>query len=255
METINNFFDFISRYFFALNPIWPYLITFLSGSLAGIVTFASDFTDKPKVLIKSGWCRAYSLFNGAMATLIFIILDALNIKIMTLSFSNDRILLSALVGLMWYNILSSSILSTNESDIETSKSLTNIFLRTKKYFYHHYSMNQMTILRPIVWDIVKGIDDEEFYEFTIKCVFLARGISADKGDSLGNIYRQYKESSANVSDYKTSISIDIAKIVGVNLLRQVALEIKEEPRIGSNLTSLECKLERLKSNDLGGKHA
>ena len=109
-------------------------------------------------------------------------------------------------------------------------------------------MNQMTILRPKVWDIIKDIDDSSFYDFSVRCIHLAKGISAEKGASLGETYSQYKETSFEAQDYKCAVAIDIAKIIGIDLLDQVAKEVKKQPSISQDILQLENKLKELDTN-------
>lgn len=225
----------------------PFAVSFFAGAIAGVVTFASDFTDKPRVLFKSGWCWAYAIFNGGMAVLLFSILRRLDIQILSLSFNDAQLLLAAIVGVSWFKFLTSSWFS-DEAGSLSSQSLTGLFLKTKKYLYHHYSMNQMTILRPKVWEIVKDIDDSSFYDFSVRCIHMARGINAEKGAALGQIYSQYKETSFQVQDYKCAIAIDIAKIIGIELLDQVAKEVKNQPSISQNILQLDNKLKELDTN-------
>ena len=211
-------------YYFTLAG--PFSVSFLAGAIAGVVTFASDFTDKPRVLFKSGWCWAYAIFNGGMAVLIFSVLRRLDIQILSLSFSDAQLLLAAIVGVSWFKFLTSSWFN-DEAGSLSSQSLTGLFLKTKKYLYHHYSMNQMTILRPKVWDIIKDIDDSSFYDFSVS---------------------QYKETSFEAQDYKCAVAIDIAKIIGIDLLDQVAKEVKKQPSISQDILQLENKLKELDTN-------
>ena len=243
-ESTRNILDAILYY---LTLAGPFVVSFLAGAGAGVVTFANDFTDKPKVLFKSGWCWAYALFNGGMAVLIFSILRRLDIQILSLPFNDAQLLLSAIVGVSWFKFLTSTWFS-NESGTLSSQSLAGLFLKTKKYLYHHYSMNQMTILRPKVWDIIKDIDESSFYEFSVRCIHLAKGISAEKGAALGESYSQYKESSVEVQDYKSAVSIDIAKIIGTDLLEQVAKEVKSQPSISQDILQLDNRLQELDTN-------
>lgn len=217
-------------------------IAFFAGCVAGSITFANDFTDKPKVLILSGWCWSYAIFNGIMAALIFSILEQLDIKILSLSFSNAQVLLATVVGIGWFKFLTSSFFSEESANFP-AQAISSMFLTIKKYLYHHYSMNQMSILRPKTWDIVKNIKDEDFYNFTVQCIQLAKGISAEKGALLGENYSKLKESSSNVGGYKCTIAIDIAKIIGISLLKQIAEEQNNEKNsISSVISALDSKL-------------
>lgn len=227
--------------------VGPFAVSFFAGAVAAVVTFADDFTDKPKILFKSGWCWAYALFNGGMAVLIFSILKRIDVQILSLSFKDAQFLLAAIVGISWFKFLTSTWYN-NESSSLSSQSLTWFFFKTKKYLYHHYSMNQMTILRPKVWNIVNDIDDSSFYDFSVRCIQLAKGISAEKGASLGESYSQYKETNFDVQDYKCAVAIDIAKIIGVDLLDQVAKEVKRQPSVSQDILQLESKLRKLNTN-------
>ena len=224
-----------------------FFIAFLAGAIAGFVTFASDFTDKPRILFRSGWCWAYALFSGAMAVLVFSILRRLDIQILSLSFNDAQLLLAAIIGAGWFKFLSSSWFN-NESGNLSSQSLTGLFFKTKKYLYYHYSMNQMKELQPKVWDIVKRIDDSSFYYFSVRCIHLAKGISSEKGAILGDIYSQYKEKSSEIQDYKSAISIDIAKIIGIDLMQQVADEVKSLPSVSQDIEQLDAMLKVLDSH-------
>jgi len=229
-------------YIYLFKPVVPYFISFFAGAIAGIITFANDFTDKPSVLLKSWWCRAYAIFNGLMAILIYTILSSIDIKILSLSFSDEPAMLSAIVGISWYSFLSSSAINASDSNSEFANSISSMFIKTKKYLYLHYTMNQVTILRPIVWNIIKEINEDEFYDFSIRCINLAKGISAEKGKTLGELYKEYTENSANVNDYKYTIATEITKLIGINLLEQVTKEMHESPTVRDEIDELNARL-------------
>ena len=221
-------------------------LAFLVGGLAGLVSFANDFTDKPLVILQSWPCHLYAAYSGTLALLTFKIVEILDIKILALSISAHPYILAALVGGGGYALVSAYLKTDTEEDKKLSKLLHILFHKIHTILYHQYGIIQNSKLRPDVSSIMHDVDDINVWEFSIKCIIQARGINEEKGNSLGESYKTYSESGMGLGAYKVEIGMDLAKIIGLDLLKQVSSEIKNSPNsVSDEIKELESLTEKL----------
>lgn len=188
----------------------------------------------------------FAIYYGSMSMISYLILDSLNIKLVSLSISDHRYLLALIVGITGLSLLISTLEKSTGSDKETSKILLVLFKKFQKVLYSQYSRTQNTRLRPKVWEIVKDIKDEYFWDFSLRCIHTAKDIHEEKGNALGETYSKYKENCINPSAYKSEIGVGLAKIIGIELLQHVAKEFQYfQSSLTNDIQSLDSELEQL----------
>lgn len=225
----------------------PLLAGFVGG-FAGIITFIHDFFDKPKKIICSVYCQLFAIYSGLVSMVSFLLLNKLDIKLLSISISEHPYLLALVIGFTGSALLFSSLQNSTNSDKETSKAMMLLFENCRKLLYSLYSRAQTTSLRPQVWEVVKNIPNECYWEFSLRCINTAKDINEEKGNALGETYHKNKENSINPASYNCEIGVAIAKIIGIDLLKQVAQEVQGlQPIISSDIRSLDIELKKLET--------
>lgn len=222
-------------------------IAFTIGVVAGFVTFSNDFTDELCAIVRSLSCWAFALYSGFLSALAFSLVYVIDIKILSLSVSDHPYILSFIIGAIGYTVMTSKFLLSATSDTDTSKAINIIFKKTQTILYHHYAISQNTQLRPTVYQIMSQVNDDNIWEFSRRCIKMAKGINEEKGNQLGESYRELNESSANPSEYKVELGLDLAKIIGIPLLEQIASEIRDLS-LSDDIRSLDDTLAQLRQN-------
>ncbi len=214
-------------------------LAFFIGGLVGLVLFINDFTDKPMVVLRSWPCHMYAVYNGTLAVIAFKVLETFEIHILSLSISDHPYLLAVLIGGVGFALITSYRPDQSEADKKVSIVLQILFQKIHAVLYHQYGIIRNTKLRPLVSEIMNNVDDSNVWEFARKCVLQAIDVNGEKGNALGESYKRYKESSLQPGAHKVEIGMDLAKVIGVQLLSQIAEEMKDAPSLKDDIQSLE----------------
>jgi len=248
--TIKDAVDLLKSLIFSPNiiDILTIAITFLLGGIAGFVNFAKVFHESTWTLIKSSPCLVYILFSGFITSIAYSLIIASEMKIFGFYAINHPYLLAFLIGLAGFSIIISLIPDTNTIDRKGSQGISSFIINTQSFLFHRYAVQRDKILRPIIRSAMKDIPSNRLKEFVYSCTSIISDGDQERGEKLGQKISEHFKSSLNSETLKTQVGVEVAKVMGPQIVSQVAEDLVKDFSLDENrkeALKLEAKIREL----------
>lgn len=198
-------------------PILPNLVAGLTGAVVAFIELSSKFSDRIKHVFKSYGSWIYLSINAFASVFLLNLAIVFEIKISSLGISDHPVIGSIIVGLLSMGLLRSSVISINIK----GNDISNIIQRMLKWSETLYDRDKTLSLLKEVPPLVKNIPfDALDTEIIPVCMAAFTYPSEEDNEKIKSIRSKLnKDSSLEKINVKT-LALEIAKIVGIDILRQ-----------------------------------
>jgi len=232
-----------------MDLIIPGALSFLLGCLVGYCKFAIQFKDSLKKLIFEPEVIIFMLASGAISLFAFFLAVALNISIAGLSFSHHSIITSVVVGISAQDIIF-SIFPANSNSEKISVSFASLINNLKHLPFHHYAIKRNRRLIPEVAKIMPAIPYEKLQELISSCFIISKSISDEDCTFLISRIKEITSYYSSNDQKKFDVGLEIAKLLGIELLSEVAKNLPKDDDLDEKLHELDEGIKQIKQ--IGG---
>jgi hypothetical protein len=210
---------------------FPYLIAGFVGAIVASIELATRFSDDIKAILKNHASRIYLFINLISSMIIFSLLYNADISISNMKIIDHPYVSSVIIGLLSMGILRSSFLNIQLQN----KSIDAGLYRTIDMLLHWaeamYDRNKSSRLVKEVTPIVKGVKFESMYKAIIPTSMVAfTNLSLQDSDMINEVMKKLQDENNLPDNTKViQLAIGVAKITGVNILKECVDAYRDEP--------------------------
>lgn len=229
-----------------MDLFFPSLISFVLGSFVGYCKFAIQFRDSLKKLILEPEVIMFMLASGSISLFAFYLALALNITIAGLSFNEHRSIIAVLVGISAQDLIFSFFPANGNSE-KISMSFTSLINNIKHLPFHHYAIKRNKRLLPDVAKLMPLIAYEQLQELISSCFIISKSINDEDCNFLISRIKEITTYYSSNDQKKLDVSLEIAKLLGIDLLTEVANTLQKDEDFSKKLQALDDDIKQIKN--------
>jgi hypothetical protein len=189
------------------------------------------------MLISSSEVVLYCIASGCISLFAYNLAKAMRIDVSGLSFNEHPVVLAVIVGITGQDLILSLFPTQNENSRFLNGFMSFIYA-IRDWPFYRYSIKRNLRLLPQVATIMPNVPYEQLHELISSCIGITRGISDEDSSLLIDRIKEIDSTYNSDPQKKNDIGLEIAKVIGINLLKQVAEQLQQDSQLDVSIEEL-----------------